>query len=133
MAGLTGDLVLGIFDVLADRQQGKEFVAAWDAAKGGNSQRAPNRSAEAVRVFGGDALDFDIAANGAVSGEQVAKRRSAATKTLGATGTTQGDATANAREIVKQSASTGATAIRGIASWANHPNSYSTWAITQSG
>ena len=127
--GLTGDFVLAVYDFLAQRQQRKKFVAAGDAAEGGNAQGAPEQGAKAVGEVAGNALHFDIAANGAVRREQMSERCWAGTKARGAMGATPGYAAHNTREVVEHSSSTRAAALMGITSWADHQTRNFTWEI----
>ena len=46
-------------------------MAARHAAKSGNTEKAPERSANAFGKFAGDALELNIAADGAMGGEQM--------------------------------------------------------------
>ena len=68
---LAGDLQFGVFHFFAQGQKGEEFVATRHAAKSGNTQKAPERSANAFGKFAGDALELNIAADGAMGGEQM--------------------------------------------------------------
>ena len=70
-AGDFVDLVVAVLDLLADRKHAEEFVTAGDAAESRNTQGPPQGSAEAIGELAGDTLDFNIAADGAVSDEQV--------------------------------------------------------------
>ncbi len=107
-------------NLFAEGQEGKKLVAAGNAAEGGDAERTPERSAKTFGEFRGDALDFNVAADGTVRGEQVGERCGARTKALRTTRTTPWNITQDAREIVKQSPSARATALRGTACWANH-------------
>jgi len=64
---LAGDFVFGIFYFFAEGKNREEFVPAGDAAKSGYPKRAPEAGTEAIGEFTGDALDFNIAADGAMS------------------------------------------------------------------
>jgi hypothetical protein len=66
-AWLAGDLVFGVFYFFAEGKDREEFVAAGDAAEGRYAEGAPEAGAEAVGKFAGNALDFDISADSAVS------------------------------------------------------------------
>ena len=77
--GLTGDFIFGVFDILTERQQGEEFIAAGYATEGRNAEQPPERRAERVGMFWGDALEFEITANGAMGAEQVREWRGART------------------------------------------------------
>ena len=60
---LAGDLIFGVFDILAERQKRKKLVTAGNAAKSRNAEDSPQRRAERIGVFGGDTLQLQIAAN----------------------------------------------------------------------
>lgn len=64
---LAGDFVFGVFYFFAERKNREELMAAGDAAKSGYAKRAPEAGPEAIGKFAGNALDFDIATDGAVS------------------------------------------------------------------
>jgi len=64
---LAGYFVFGVFYFFAEGKNREEFVAAWDAAKSRYAKRAPETGSEAIGKFAGDALDFDIATDSAVS------------------------------------------------------------------
>jgi len=117
---LAGDFVLGVLNLFAEGQKGKKLVAAGNAAEGGDAERTPERSAKTFGEFRGDALYFNVAADGTVRGEQVGERCGARTKTLGTTRTTPWNITKDAGDIVKESPSARATALRGTTCWANH-------------
>jgi len=52
----AGDLVFGVFHILAERQNGEELVAARDATERGDAQSPPKRCSESIRVFGSNAF-----------------------------------------------------------------------------
>jgi len=94
-------------------------VAAGNAAEGGDAERTPERSAKTFGEFRGDALYFNVAADGTVRGEQVAKGVARERKRL-----EQRD---NAMEYnqgrwrdSQESSSARAAALRGTTCWANH-------------
>jgi hypothetical protein len=117
---LAGDFVFGVFYFFAKGENREELVAAGDAAKSGYAERAPEAGPEAIGKFAGDALDFDIAADGAVSCEKVTERGGAGTEAYGATGTSPGNGTDNAGEVVEQRSSTRAAASCGMTNWTVH-------------
>ena len=117
---LAGDFVLGVLNLFAEGQKGKKLVAAGNAAECGDAERTPERSAKTFGEFRGDALDFNVAADGAVRGEQVGERSCAGAKALGATRTTPRNITKDAGDIIKESPSARAAALRGTTCWANH-------------
>ena len=65
------DFVVSVLDFFAEGKHAEEFVTAGDAAESRNTQGPPQGSAEAIGELAGDTLDFNIAADGAVSDEQV--------------------------------------------------------------
>jgi len=85
---LAGDFVFGVVNLFAEGQEGKKLMAAGNAAEGGNAERTPEGSAKTLGEFRGDALDFNIAADGTVRGEQVGERCGARTKAPRTTRTT---------------------------------------------
>jgi hypothetical protein len=117
---LAGDLVLGVLNVFAEGQERKKLVAAGNAAEGRDAERTPEGSAETFGELRGDALDLNVAADGAVRGEQVGERRGARTKARGTARTTPWNITQDAGEIVKESPSARAAALGGTTCWANH-------------
>ena len=117
---LAGDFVLGVVNLFAEGQEGKKLVAAGNAAEGGNAERTPEGSAKTLGEFRGDALDFNVAADGTVRGEQIGEGCGARTKALGTTRTTPWNITKYAGDIVKESPSARAAALRGTTCWANH-------------
>ena len=117
----AGDFVFGVFYFFAEGKNREELVAAGDAAKGGYPKRAPEAGAEAIGKFAGDALDFNIAADGAVSCEKVTERSRAGTEANGTAGTSPGNGTDNAGEVVEQCSSTRAAASCGMTNWTVHP------------
>ena len=94
-------------------------MAAGNAAEGGNAERTPEERQNPRRVQG-DALDFNVAADGTVRGEQVGERCGARTKAPRTTRTTPWNITKNAGDIVKESPSARAAALRRTTCWANH-------------
>jgi hypothetical protein len=58
-------------NVFAEGQKGKKLVTAGNAAEGRDAERTPEGSAKTFGEFRGDALDFNVAADGTVRGEQV--------------------------------------------------------------
>ena len=117
---LAGDFVLGVVNLFAEGQEGKKLVAAGNAAEGGDAERTPEGSAKTFGEFRGDALDFNVAADGTVRGEQIGEGCGARTKALGTTRTTPWNITKYAGDIVKESPSARAAALRGTTCWANH-------------
>jgi len=117
---LAGDFVLGVVNLFAEGQNRKKLVAAGNAAEGGDAERTPEGSAKTFGEFRGDALDFNVAANGTVRGEQVGERCGARTKALRTTRTTPWNIAQDAGEIVKESPSARAAALCGTTCWANH-------------
>jgi hypothetical protein len=117
---LAGDFVFRIFYFFAEGKNREELVAAGDAAKSGYAKRAPEAGAEAIGKFAGDALDFNIAADGAVSCEKVTERSRAGTEANGTAGTSPGNGTDNAGEVVEQCSSTRAAASCGMTNWTVH-------------
>ena len=107
-------------NLFAEGQHGKELVAAGYAAKGRNAQSAPEWRAKSFSVFAGDALHFDVATDGAVSGKQMSERSGARTKTLGATRATPGNMTDNTGDVIKQRSSARPAAVRRITNRADH-------------
>ena len=95
-------------------------MPAGNAAEGRDAERTPEGSAKTFSEFRGDALDFKVAADGTVRGEQVGERCGARTKALGTTRTTPWNITKDAGDIVKKSPSARAAALRGTTCWANH-------------
>ncbi len=117
---LAGDFVLGVVNLFAEGQEGKKLVAAGNAAEGRDAERTPEGSAKTFGEFRGDALDFNVAADGTVRREQVGEGCGARTKALGTTRTTPWNITKDAGDIVKKSPSARAAALRGTTCWANH-------------
>ena len=117
---LAGDFVIGVLNLFAEGQKGKKLVAAGNAAEGGDAERTPERSAKTFGEFRGDALDFNVAADGTVRGEQIGEGCGARTKALGTTRTTPWNITKYAGDIVKESPAARAAALRGTTCWANH-------------
>ncbi len=117
---LAGDFVLGVVNLFAEGQEGKKLVAAGNAAEGGDAESTPKGSAKTLGEFRGDALDFNVAADGTVRGEQIGEGCGARTKALGTTRTTPWNITKDAGDIVKESPSARAAALRGTTCWANH-------------
>jgi hypothetical protein len=117
---LAGDFVLGVVNLFAEGQEGKKLMAAGNAAEGGNAERTPEGSAKTLGEFRGDALDFNVAADGTVRGEQVGERCGARTKAPRTTRTTPWNITKDAGDIVKESPSARAAALRRTTCWANH-------------
>ena len=117
---LAGDFVLGVLNLFAEGQKGKKLVAAGNAAEGGDAERTPEGSAKTFGEFRGDALDFNVAADGTVRGEQIGEGCGARTKALGTTRTAPWNTAKDAGEVVKESPSARAAALRGTTCWANH-------------
>ena len=117
---LAGDFVIGVLNLFAEGQKGKKLVAAGNAAEGRDTERTPEGSAKTFGEFRGDALDFNVAADGTVRGEQVGERCGARTKARRTARTTPWNITQDAGEIVKEGPSAGAAALRGTTCWANH-------------
>jgi hypothetical protein len=118
--GSTGDFVFAVFDLLADRQYGKEFVSAGHTAKGGNAQGSPERGAEALGVIAGDALDVEVAANRAVGGKDVREGSGAGAEAFGASRTSPGHVSDGAGAIIKERSSARPAAVRRIAERTDH-------------
>ena len=118
--GLTGDFIFGVFDILTERQQGEEFIAAGYATEGRNAEQPPERRAERVGMFWGDALEFEVPADGAMGGKQMGKRGGARTETIAAVGATPRHAADNTSEIIKKVSSARPATIRRITSGAIH-------------
>ena len=102
MSGLTGDLIFGVLDILADRQQGEEFIAAGYASEGWDAEQPPERCAQSVGVFWGDALEFEIATDGTMGAKQMREWRGARTETIAATRATPRHVADNTSEIIEK-------------------------------
>src|SRR5258708_27261231 len=98
--GLGGDFVFGVFYFLAEWQHAKKFVAAGDAAEGGNSQNSPKRGGEAAGQIRGDAFQFEVAADGTMGTQQVSDGSTAGAKALGTMGAAPGNIAEDAGEKV---------------------------------
>jgi 7-cyano-7-deazaguanine reductase len=112
--------VFGIFDVFAEGEQAEKFVPAGDATESRNTEGAPKWSTKAIGEFAGEALNFNVAADGAVRSEQVGERGSARTETIGTSRTTPGDAAEDTGEVVEKSSSARPAALGRITDWTNH-------------
>jgi len=117
---LAGDFIFGVVDTLAKRQKGEELVATGDTTKGRDAEDSPERCAEGISVFGGDALQLQIAANSTMGAEQMSEGRSTRAKTIAAPRTPPGNHPRNAGKIVQKRSSARPAAISGIASRTNH-------------
>jgi hypothetical protein len=100
---LTGkfvDFVFDIFGFFADGKCAEKLVTAGDAAEGRNSERTPKRSGQALGKVTGDALELNVAADGAMRGEQVGERSGARTKPFGAARTAPGHASKDTGNVI---------------------------------
>jgi hypothetical protein len=118
--GLTGDFIFGVFDILTERQQGEEFIAAGNASEGWNAEDPPERRAESVGVFWGDALEFEITADGTMGAKQMREWRGAGTETIAAAEATPRHVADNTSEIIKKVSSARPATIRRATSGAVH-------------
>jgi len=115
----AGDAELVVVS-LFERTNGEELVATGDAAVGGHAEEALQRGGKAGYVFGCDALQFVIAADGAVSGKAVGERRRPAAKAdSAARASPRQTAYDGGREVPKGASARPATGRR-MAGWANH-------------
>jgi hypothetical protein len=78
--GLAGDTKLVVWSFFAERANRKELVAARDAPVGRHAEEALERSGKAGYMFGSDALEIVIAANGAMRGKFAGNRNEAGTE-----------------------------------------------------
>ena len=115
----AGDAELVVV-ILFERTNGKELVATGDAAVGGHAEEALERGGKAGHVFGCDALQIVIAADGAVSGKAVGERRSPTAKADSAARASPRQTAYNGGREVPKGASARPTAGRRMAGWANH-------------
>jgi hypothetical protein len=99
------DFVLGVFGLFAEGEQAEEFVAAGNTAESRDAQRAPKRGSKAIGEFACDALDLNIAADGAVSRKEVCEGSRAGTKAFGTSRTTPGHAAEDTGEVVEKRSS----------------------------
>jgi hypothetical protein len=106
--------------VFAEGEQAEKFVPAGDATESRNTEGAPKWSTKAIGEFAREALDFNVAADGAVRSEQVGERSSARTETIGTSRTTPGDAAEDTGEVVEKSSPARPAALGRITDWANH-------------
>ena len=117
---LAGDFVLGVVNLFAEGQNRKKLVAAGNAAEGGDAERTPEGSAKTFGQFRGDALEFNVAADGAVGREQAGEWSGARMETIGTLRATPRHVAKDTDEVVGKSSSAGPATFSRITNWENH-------------
>ena len=106
--------------MFAEGEHAEKFVPARDATESRNAEGAPEWSTKAIGELAGEALNFNIAADGAVRREQVSEWSGARTETIGTSRTTPGNIAEDTREVVEKGSSARPAAFGGITNWADH-------------
>lgn len=99
---------------------GKIFMTARLAAIGGNSQAAPKKRKWRSHVFRRDALQIEIAANGTVGPERIAKRHGPSMKSGFAFFATPGINTEEIKDVVRSELAARTSRVLVFTDWANH-------------
>jgi len=95
-------------------------VTAGNTAEGWNTEHAPKWSGKAIGEFAGDALEFNVAADGAVGREQAGEWSGARMETIGTLRATPRHVAKDTDEVVGKSSSAGPATFSRITNWANH-------------
>jgi hypothetical protein len=119
-SGSAGNAELIVVDLLAERTNGEKFVAARDTAVSGHAEQALEQREEASDVFGSDALEITIAANGAVSGKLVGEWDTAGAEARSAEGAPPRPAADKSSGKIHECTSPRPATCRRVAGGANH-------------
>jgi len=97
---------------MAERFHGKKFVAARFAAQRGKPEDSTEKCGHAGNVVGGDALQFQVAANSAVRIQKCTERHQARVKSRRTSFAAPWQYSRNAEEVVHQRPAAGTPGIR---------------------
>ncbi len=118
--GSAGNAELIVADLLTEGTNGEKFVAARITAVSGHAEPALEQRKEASDMFGSDALEITIAANGTVSGKLVGEWDTAGAEARSAEGAPPRSAADKSSGKIDEGTSPRPATCRRVAGGANH-------------